>query len=182
MAGSGADHEQDVQGVEPGRGRDRAGRGHDHGRRGPATRQNSGPRTRTRDSEFPIADGDVHPIVHVRHVDGPEKGKIERFRVSGEFVPTYTAAHLTNPILNRHDRAQSRSAPMTLTQLFAHHRSPVCSGAGRVHGQERDRRQEHDADPGNVLIQARDGRSWSRPRTLSRPSAGSAHGGDRHQI
>lgn len=53
--------------------------------------------TDERDSEFPIADGDVHPIVHVRHVDGPEKGKIERFRVSGEFVPTYTARSLDEP-------------------------------------------------------------------------------------
>ena len=50
-----------------------------------------------RDSEFTIADGDVYPIVHVRHVDGPEKGKIERFRVSGRSVPTYHARSLDEP-------------------------------------------------------------------------------------
>lgn len=53
--------------------------------------------TDSRDSEFPIADGNVSPIVHVLHADGPEKGKIERFQVSGEFVPTYTARSLDGP-------------------------------------------------------------------------------------
>lgn len=49
-----------------------------------------------RDSEFPILEGET-PTVHVLHRDGPERGKIERFRVSGEFVPTYHARPLDEP-------------------------------------------------------------------------------------
>ena len=52
-----------------------------------------------RDSEFPILEGET-PTVHVRHVDGPERGKIERFRVSGRAVPTYTARSLDDPDLD----------------------------------------------------------------------------------
>ena len=49
-----------------------------------------------RDSEFPILEGET-PTVHVLHWDGPEKGKIERFKVSGRSVPTYTARSLDGP-------------------------------------------------------------------------------------
>lgn len=52
--------------------------------------------TDSRDSEFPILEGET-PTVHVLHVDGPEKGKIERFRVSGRSVPMYTARSLDGP-------------------------------------------------------------------------------------
>ncbi len=52
--------------------------------------------TDSRDSEFPILEGET-PTVHVLHVDGPEKGKIERFKVSGRSVPTYTARSLDGP-------------------------------------------------------------------------------------
>jgi hypothetical protein len=56
--------------------------------------------TDSRDSEFPILEGET-PTVHVLHVDGPEKGKIERFRVSGRSVPTYTARSLDGPDLDQ---------------------------------------------------------------------------------
>jgi hypothetical protein len=52
--------------------------------------------TDERDSEFPIATGQT-PTVHVRHMDGPERGKIERFKVTGEFTATYTARSLDEP-------------------------------------------------------------------------------------
>lgn len=47
--------------------------------------------------EYKIAGKGETPTVHVLHVDGPEKGKIERFKVSGRSVPTYTARSLDGP-------------------------------------------------------------------------------------